>query len=106
MPVPLNSLTPRDDQRFWKRAVIRRFDKCWPWGGMAKEEGYGRFLVKGRFVAAHRVAYALTWGDPGENRDVNHTCRFVDCVNPNHLEAVSPKENRRRRIEAHREKRK
>lgn len=40
----------------------------------------------------HRLMYGFTNGDPGELQ-VDHTCRHPACCNPQHLRAVTNKQN-------------
>lgn len=68
---------------------------CWLWTASTDRYGYGRCSTPGRKVAkAHRVIYALLVGDPGEMLD--HLCRVPACVNPEHLEPVTNRENQLR----------
>lgn len=96
-------VTTKDEVRFWSKVVVGGLDECWPWAGCVKKRGYGRFKLRRHVVAAHRVAYYLANGALSPLDEVDHTCMTVDCVNPNHLEAVHPGENRRRRVEHYRE---
>lgn len=69
---------------------------CWIWQGGTNEGGYGRTSYDGRMQPAHRVAL-LRQGIPVEaGMEVDHLCRVRACVNPEHLEVVSPLENIRR----------
>lgn len=99
--LPLSSLPPGTADRFWSKVFKGEPHECWSWRGQTKRKGYGRFYIGQSRVASHRVAYALEFGCPGVDNDVDHVCRVRDCNNPNHLESVTPTENRRRRIEAH-----
>jgi hypothetical protein len=45
---------------------------------------------------AHRISYELCVGPIPEGMTVDHTCRNHCCVNPEHLELVTSKENTRR----------
>ncbi len=53
---------------------------------------YGRLKGK-KLILAHRVAYEKTHGKIPDRLVIDHLCRNGLCVNPDHLEAVSNKEN-------------
>jgi hypothetical protein len=73
---------------------------CWEWTGAKSPirgtAGYGVMTVDRRHVGAHRVAYQMFVGPIPAGRDLDHLCRKTDCVNPAHLEPVTPKENKLR----------
>jgi len=67
---------------------------CWLWIGGYVRHGYGGFNVsRMKNSHAHRVAYELWKGPIPPKFDVDHLCRVKCCVNPDHLEAVSHREN-------------
>ncbi|MEU6204615.1 HNH endonuclease signature motif containing protein [Micromonospora musae] len=47
----------------------------------------------GRTINAHRAAYYLFVGEVAEGLELDHLCRQRRCVNPNHLEPVTGREN-------------
>lgn len=66
---------------------------CWLWIGGTATHGYGRIMVKGRRIGAHRYSYELHKGPIPEGLQIDHLCRTRSCVNPDHLEAVTGRTN-------------
>ena len=64
---------------------------CWLWTGCTSD-GYGRFSVNGVSRLAHRVVWELLTGSEAPET-LDHLCRVRNCVNPDHLEPVSQREN-------------
>ncbi|MDP7703248.1 HNH endonuclease signature motif containing protein [Mycobacterium sp. TY815] len=70
---------------------------CWIWTGFLCS-GYPHMNVAGRVVGAHRVSWVLHHNkEIPEGYEVDHVCKNNLCVNPEHLEAVTRRENLRRR---------
>lgn len=68
---------------------------CWLWTG-CRSNGYGQIGMDGRMMLAHRLAYELIIGPIPTGLHIDHLCRTPLCVNPAHLEPVTPAENIRR----------
>lgn len=98
---PLGSLRRPARDRFWVKVnrsgpppVGRdELGPCWLWTGYVDTTGYGKFRYDGVTGLAHRYAYELLVGPIAEGLHLDHLCRVKACVNPAHLEPVTPREN-------------
>lgn len=66
---------------------------CWIWRLRLDKDGYGQISVQNKTRRAHRVAYEALVGEIPEGLELDHLCRVRSCVNPEHLEPVTSKEN-------------
>lgn len=90
----------RQGERFMKFVSPEPNTGCHLWTGCYdKRFEYGQFkLWPAKVIAmAHRVSWVLVNGRIPERADIDHLCFNRWCVNPSHLEAVSRRENIRRR---------
>lgn len=81
----------RLEKRFWHR--VEKSDGCWTWLGGNGGSPYGRFQIDGVRLFAHRLSYMLNVGSIDSDLVINHVCLNKRCVNPSHLEAVTPQKN-------------
>lgn len=63
---------------------------CWIWQGATnKATGYGTLSND----YAHRLFFEATKGEIPAGMTIDHLCKVRNCVNPDHLEAVSQRVN-------------
>jgi hypothetical protein len=79
------------DQRFWSK--VDKTASCWLWTGYVNNHGYGVFGRHRQTQYVHRFAYERLVGPIPEGLELDHLCRTPSCVNPEHLEAVTHREN-------------
>lgn len=82
---------PRLPERFWVK-VTQSAAGCWLWTA-SNSNGYGLFSLGGRLCPAHRVSYSALVGPISAGLQLDHLCRTPACVNPEHLEPVTPRVN-------------
>ena len=78
-------------ERFWAKVKVVE-SGCWEWQGHLNR-GYGRLRGDKKDILAHRYAYQLIKGSIPEDLTLDHLCRNRSCVNPDHLEIVTMREN-------------
>jgi len=66
---------------------------CILWPGYINPYGYGVISYNYRSHHAHRFLYQLAFGPLPSNIHVDHLCRNRSCININHLEPVTIREN-------------
>jgi hypothetical protein len=69
---------------------------CWVWTGFVNHHGYAKFHWGAAMVLGHRWAYEHFVGPIPDGLQIDHLCRVRRCLNPAHLEPVTPVENVRR----------
>jgi len=80
------------EERLWSR-VHKEPGGCWLWTGGFTRRGYGQIRVNGRNTYVHRVTWSLAGRSLPEGMEIDHLCRVHNCVNPDHLEPVTHREN-------------
>jgi len=94
-------LTP--EQRFWAKVnkngpigyhweTKEPLGPCWVWTA-GKSNGYGMMWLDGKQIQAHILSFDWAGKELPEGHERDHLCRNHSCVNPDHLEAVTHREN-------------
>lgn len=87
--------------RIFANVEIRGETECWPWlgqdSGKGRGGGYPRMTLEGQTVAVHRVLYTHFHGYVPSKKQIDHTCENRACLNPDHLELVTHKQNQKRK---------
>jgi hypothetical protein len=92
-------------ERFWAKVdkngqiPVSRPDlgPCWQWTARLTG-GYGRLWCDGKQLLAHTLSYRMLRGEIPNGMDIDHLCRNRGCVNPDHMEPVTERENTLRGI--------
>jgi len=82
-------------ERFMKFVDVS--GECWTWTGGKNTYGYGQITFDGKNWLAHRLMYLHCHGSLTPGLDICHSCRNK-CVNPDHLEEKTKKENAADRV--------
>jgi hypothetical protein len=94
-PLSLQSTTGllagSDLTRFAARVVLDPATGCWLWQGPLDKDGYGTFFLRRFNRRAHRVAYANWREKIPAGAHIDHSCRIRHCVNPAHIEPITPR---------------
>ncbi|MFM9613892.1 HNH endonuclease signature motif containing protein [Streptomyces niveiscabiei] len=79
-PIPSGPNTPSTPCLLWPDTSLDR-------------DGYGRFWIADRLVAAHRWAYEQAHGPIPAGLELDHLCAVRRCVAVDHLDAVDHRTN-------------
>jgi len=91
-------------ERFFNK-VLKLPSGCWLWMGAIQGKfykrdngGYGSFRYFGVVTPAHIASFRIHNIEIPDGMHIDHLCRITSCVNPDHLEPVTPLENFNRGI--------
>ena len=87
-PIIINEAVKK---RFFEK--IEKTDTCWNWTAAINPSGHGVMKVEGNNKGAHRLSYAIHYGEIPANLMILHNCHNAKCVNPAHLRAGTAEDN-------------
>ncbi len=79
-------------ERFLAKIIIAEVG-CWEWTANLYWNGYGEFWDGNKYIRAHRFSYEWFKGEIPDGLQLDHLCRNRACVNPDHLEVVTSRDN-------------
>lgn len=88
------------EDRLWSRFAPDQETGCWNWTAAISAGSYGSIYYQGRMQKAHRISWTLTRGEIPGGLELDHLCRNRRCINPDHLEPVTRRENLARGIQS------
>lgn len=84
---PKSSVTERLD------ASTNKTETCWLWTGSRYPDGYPRIKVEGEWKRVARLVWQMRHGQIPAGLVIRHKCDVPICVNPDHLEIGTQKQN-------------
>lgn len=90
-----------DATEYLRTRVLARMDivdhgyssPCWVSNRATQPNGYTKIGYQNRTYLTHRVSYAAFVGPVPDGLVLDHLCRVRACVNPDHMEPVTTREN-------------
>ena len=89
---PLSRKAPPAMRLFGRTHVVADTG-CWVYVASPRPDGYAQIGIDRKRVYVHRLAWELLRGPIPAGMELDHLCRNRLCVNPNHLEPVTHREN-------------
>ncbi len=80
-------------KRFWNKVAFEPMSGCWLWTGATLVNGYGQCLMRDKVRYVHRLSYEEHVEAIPQKLVIDHLCRQRCCVNPEHMEVVTSREN-------------
>lgn len=92
LEVPAEATSRTRQERFQSKVEVLS-GGCHAWMGCRTGDGYGQFRVGEKVVYAHRFAFEQAQGPIPFGMHIDHICNVPFCVNVEHLQVVTPRQN-------------
>jgi len=80
--------------RLLKKTRLCEYSDCWLWEGARNWDNYGMIKVRTKKITStHIISFNFFKGNIPKGKQINHICMVRNCVNPEHLELVTAKQN-------------
>ena len=93
---PLRKACEENDHKGILEAIEELANKtksgCWEWPQLTAY-GYPKASIGGKVIAIHRLSLEAKHGAPLGSQSAHHMCANTKCVNPEHLQPVTHREN-------------
>ena len=93
---PLRKAYEANDYKGILEAIEEQVSKtesgCWEWP-QVNARGYTRVIIEDRYIAVHRLALEAKYEAPLGSQAAHHVCANTKCVNPEHLQPVTHRDN-------------
>jgi hypothetical protein len=83
-------------ERIEQKIMTEPNSGCWLWIGSVGSHGYAQIGVESGTTIVHRILYEKAYGAIPKGLECDHLCRVRCCVNPDHIELVTRRENIKR----------
>ena len=93
---PLRKAYEANDHKGMLKAIEKRVsitkDGCWEWNRL-DSDGYARVTIGDKNIALHRLVLEAKHEAPLGSQAAHHICANTKCVNPEHLQPVTHRDN-------------
>lgn len=72
---------------------VKNEKSCWVWQGCIDKKGYGVLKINSKNYQLHRIVFEAANNIAVGIETVHHKCANRSCVNPEHLQKISNREN-------------
>ncbi|MFD5308310.1 HNH endonuclease signature motif containing protein [Streptomyces ardesiacus] len=87
-------MTPKEIFRWFSDQATVTDAGCWETHLSEQNDyGYTQISIEGKNWKLHRFAFSISHGDISESEQIHHKCANPKCFNPEHLEAISKRDN-------------